>query len=61
VVENPNENYRVRKVLIYYYLGDDSMHVTELRIENSGITQGIFIKRQKIPKDGSFESGPNFA
>ena len=35
---------------MYYYLNDESIHVTEPRVENSGITQGIFIKQQKIPK-----------
>jgi len=35
---------------MYYYLNDDTIHVTEPRVENSGITQGIFINRQKIPK-----------
>jgi len=31
-------------------LSDGTVHVTEPRQENSGIPQGIFIKRQKIPK-----------
>lgn len=50
VVENKNENYRIRKCSIYYYLVDGTIYVTEPKIENSGITQGVFIKRQKIPK-----------
>ncbi|CAD8082150.1 unnamed protein product [Paramecium primaurelia] len=50
VVENPNENYRIRQVIIYYYLSDGTIHVTEPRVQNSGIPQGLFIKRQKIPK-----------
>jgi hypothetical protein len=37
VVEDPNENYRVRKCMIYYYLEDDTMHIMEPKIENSGI------------------------
>lgn len=37
VVENPNENYRVRKCIIYYYLDDDTLHIIEARVENSGI------------------------
>eukprot|EP01015_Nassula_variabilis_P010660 TRINITY_DN1860_c0_g1_i4.p1 TRINITY_DN1860_c0_g1~~TRINITY_DN1860_c0_g1_i4.p1 ORF type:complete len:571 (+),score=145.12 TRINITY_DN1860_c0_g1_i4:66-1778(+) len=51
VVELRNENYRVRKCYIYYYLDDDTIYVTEPKIENSGIVQGVFIKRQKVPKD----------
>lgn len=50
VVESPLENYRVRKVVIYYYLADETILVIEPRVENSGIPQGLFIKRQKIPK-----------
>lgn len=44
------ENYRIRPVQIYYYLSDETIFVTEPKIENSGIPQGVFIKRQKIPK-----------
>jgi hypothetical protein len=49
VVENPNENYRVRKCIVYYYLEDDTVHIIESRVENSGIPQGIFLKRHKVP------------
>lgn len=55
VVENPDENYRVRKCIIYYYLDDDSMYITEPKIENSGIPQGVFLKRHKFPNpDGGY-------
>jgi hypothetical protein len=37
VVENPNENFRIRKCTLYYYLEDDSIHIVEKKIENSGI------------------------
>lgn len=50
VVENPDENYRVRKCTIYYYLDDNTMYITEPKIENSGIPQGVFLKRHKFPK-----------
>lgn len=50
VVENRNENYRIRKCMIYYYLNDDTIYITEMRQENSGIPQGVFLKRQKIPR-----------
>lgn len=49
VVESPLENYRVRKCLVYFYLSDATIHVTEPRVENSGIPQGIFIKRSRVP------------
>jgi len=47
VVEDPNENFRIRKCLIYYYLEDDTIHIMEPKIENSGIPQGVFLKRHK--------------
>ncbi len=39
VVESNIENHRIRKVVLYYYLEDDSMHVAEPRQDNSGIPQ----------------------
>jgi predicted HicB family RNase H-like nuclease len=39
VVESYMENHRVRKVIIYYYLEDDSIHVAEPKQDNSGICQ----------------------
>lgn len=39
VVESNIENHRVRKVILYYYLEDDSMHIAEPRQDNSGIPQ----------------------
>ena len=49
VVEDANENYRIRRCVIYYYLDDDTIHIIEPRIENAGIPQGIFLKRHKLP------------
>jgi hypothetical protein len=49
VVENPNENFRIRKCIIYYYLDDDTVHIIESRVENAGIPQGVFLKRHKLP------------
>lgn len=48
VVENPTENYRIRKCTVYYYLDDDTLHILEDRVENSGIPQGVFLKRHKV-------------
>ena len=39
----------MRKCIIYYYLDDDSIHIIEPRVINSGIPQGIFLKRHKLP------------
>jgi hypothetical protein len=50
VHESNVENFRIRKCVILYYLDDDTIHITEPRVENSGIPQGIFLKRHKVPK-----------
>ncbi|GMH37490.1 hypothetical protein BSKO_05363 [Bryopsis sp. KO-2023] len=51
VVESRLENHRVRKVVIYYYLADDTMHVAEPKQDNSGLPQGVFIKRHQLNKE----------
>merc|ERR1719238_1504556 len=62
VNESRLENFRIRNCVLYYYLEDDSMHVSEPKVENSGIPQGerkgtIFLKRHRVAKpDSSFYS-----
>jgi len=51
VHESPDEFYCIRPVKIFYYLEDDSIAVVEPVVENSGIPQGKFIKRQQLPKN----------
>lgn len=46
-----DEHYRVRRVNMYYYLEDDTISMVEPLLENSGIPQGTFIKRQRHPKN----------
>ena len=54
VVESRLENYRIRKVTIFYYLEDRSIMITEPKMVNSGAPQGAFFKRQMVIKqDGS--------
>ncbi|KAL4220640.1 EF-hand domain-containing member C2 [Mactra antiquata] len=50
VYEKREEQYRVRKCKIYFYLEDDSVQVIEPRAKNSGIPQGTLIRRHRIPK-----------
>lgn len=50
VHESNWEQARVRKCVLYYYLEDDTIHVSEPRQDNSGIPQGSLIKRHRIPK-----------
>lgn len=60
VNESRLENYRIRNCVLYYYLEDDSMHISEPKVENSGIPQGerkgtVFLKRHRVPKpEGGF-------
>ncbi|XP_074541642.1 EF-hand domain-containing protein 1 [Halichoeres trimaculatus] len=51
IPDSPDEEYRVRPVVIYYYLEDDSMSIFEPVVGNSGIPQGKRIKRQRLPKN----------
>jgi len=54
VVESRLENYRIRKVTVFYFLEDKSIMLTEPKIVNSGTPQGAFLKRQMVLKqDGS--------
>ncbi|XP_035384680.1 EF-hand domain-containing protein 1 isoform X1 [Electrophorus electricus] len=50
VHDSPDERWRIRPVVIYYYLEDDSMCVMEPEVENSGMPQGKLLKRHKLPK-----------
>lgn len=49
--ESPNETYRVRYFEMFYYLADNTMLLTEHKVNNSGIPQGKLINRCKMPKN----------
>jgi len=61
VVENKTENFRIRFCQIFYYLTDGTIHVTEPKVENSGIPQGLFVNRQRIPKKLNCRGGDHFS
>ena len=50
VYERREEQFRVRKCKVLYYLEDDTIQVNEPAQENSGIPQGTLIRRHRIPK-----------
>ena len=50
MVESRLENHRIHKVLVYYFLEDKSIMIIEPKIENSGVPQGAFLKRQMVLK-----------
>lgn len=56
VPESNVETFRVRKCDILYYKDDNTISIKEKVEQNSGIPQGQFIKRGKIPKnnDGNY-------
>lgn len=51
VLDSPVEEHRVRRVVVYYHLEDDSMCIVEPVVDNSGLVQGKLIKRQRLPKN----------
>ena len=54
VVESRLENHRIRRLIVYYFLEDRSIMITEPKQVNSGTPQGAFLKRQMVIKqDGS--------
>ncbi|KAJ3072372.1 EF-hand domain-containing protein 1 [Podochytrium sp. JEL0797] len=52
-VHESTEQYHLRKIKIYYFVEDDSIAVVEPPVENSGIPQGVLIKRQRLPKSST--------
>ncbi|CAJ1378512.1 unnamed protein product [Effrenium voratum] len=57
VHENPKETFRIRTCCILFYLEDGTMMVSEPKLENSGLNQGTFVKRHRIPKPRSLGGG----
>ncbi|CAG9315274.1 unnamed protein product [Blepharisma stoltei] len=61
VHESSTENFRVRKCVIMHYLDDETTFITEPKVENSGIPQGVFVKKHRIPRsDGVYYSWRDF-
>lgn len=52
-VHESEEQYHLRRVRILFFLEDDSIAVMEPPVENSGIPQGVLIKRQRLPKSST--------
>jgi hypothetical protein len=55
-----NEQKRVRKCIVRYFLSDDTLEIIERKTENSGIGQGKFLRRTQVgkPKVGKQEQEP---
>jgi hypothetical protein len=50
VAESANETYRVRQITLHYYMEDDTMQIVEHKQSNSGMPQGVFVRRQRAPR-----------
>jgi hypothetical protein len=48
VPESNSENYRVRYVKIHVYLEDDTIMIEENHVRNSGMVQGVILRRMKV-------------
>jgi hypothetical protein len=48
VTESALESYKVRRVVVLYYLDDSTLAVSEPKQVNSGAPQGILLKRQMV-------------
>lgn len=59
VTERADENSRYRQCVIMYFMEDGTVMINEPKVENSGIPQGAFLKRHRVPKaDGTGFVGP---
>lgn len=59
VTERPEENSRYRHVYIMYFMEDGTVGINEPKVENSGMPQGTFLKRQKVCKEDGMPLGPD--
>lgn len=59
-VQSPVEKTVMRKLIIKYHLDDHTIEVIEPRIKNSGIPQGKFLKRQRVPKNANYNEFISF-
>lgn len=52
IIENSRlEKERVRRLVLQYFLEDNTVKISEPVQRNSGIRQGKFLRRQKVPKN----------
>ncbi|CAK9020015.1 unnamed protein product [Durusdinium trenchii] len=59
VTESAMENSRYRHVYIMYFMEDGTVGINEPKVENSGMPQGNFLKRQKVQKEDGTYLGPD--
>jgi len=55
-----NENDKLRKFILVYRLGDDTISIHEVPQRNSGTIAGKFLERTRVAKPGSTTEFPQF-
>jgi hypothetical protein len=50
VMQSAIENKRVMKCEIYFYVEDGTIEIIQTKQENSGIPQGVFLRRRRVEK-----------
>lgn len=53
VFQTAMETNRMHHCKFYFYVEDDTIEIIEMKQQNSGVPQGVFLRRGKIPKNGS--------
>lgn len=56
--QNPHDEGR--RFIIFYYLSDDMIRIYEVPTRNSGIIEGLFLEKTRIPKPGSRVDNPEY-
>lgn len=60
VLDSPREDDKLRKFIISYRLGDDTISIHEPQQRNTGIIGGRFLERTRVSKPGSTLEHPQF-
>lgn len=56
------ETQRVRRIIMYYYVAESKIHIAEPKVQNSGMPQGVLVKKCKVTRpDGEVYKPKDFA
>ena len=58
VFESPVESKRLHICELYYFVEDGTIEIVQTKQENSGIPQGVFLRRSRVLKPGAAASTP---
>ncbi|EAY19464.1 MGC84469 protein, putative [Trichomonas vaginalis G3] len=60
LTESPGETYRIRYVNIYVYTEDDTVMIEEQKSRNSGMTQGVLLRRMRVQNPNAEPYGSTY-